>query len=68
MDRARFRPAPSSATGQENVSALGRAHKMFTVKKTLPPDTLTSPTNRVRNCNHTTVLSNEVFEEEVWPF
>ena len=36
MDHARFRPAPSSATGQENVSALGRAHKMFTVKNFTP--------------------------------
>ena len=31
----------------------------------LPPDTITSPTSRVRECNPTPVLGSEVFEEDV---
>ena len=57
--------ASSSATGQETVPALGRVPEMSTVDPALPPDTLTSPTSPVRECNPNPVLSSDVFEEEV---
>ena len=51
----------SSVTGQETLQTLGRAPETSTVE----PATLTSPTNPVRECSPTSVLSSEVFEEDV---
>ena len=57
--------ALSSVTGQEIVQALGRVPETSTVEPALPPATLKAPASPARECNPTSVLNSEVFEEKV---